>query len=106
MWMNSDTASVFARDEVLSAEEARGYLNQAIAINASNCSTLFKPALYLLDAGYDRIFTRPFYYKQSLDTCFIALLVVPCPEQELSQDNANQYYRFVLNSCKPRPYQL
>lgn len=106
LWMNSDTASFFARDEVLSADEARGYLNTAIATNANNCPTLMKPALYLFDAGYDRILTRPFYYKESLDTCFVALLLVPCPATELSDTDAVNYYRFVLNTCKPRPYEL
>ncbi len=105
-WMSSDTASLFARDDVLSDEEARGYLNTAIAINTERCATLYKPALHLIDTGYDHILSRPFYYKDSLDVCFTALLLTPCPESELSDDDAVHYYRMVLNACDPRPYEL
>ena len=92
--------------QVLTADEAKGYITTALIINAAQCPTLAKPAFYAIDDAFTRVFTEPFYYKDSLDTCFVALLTSPCPTEEMSDGRASQYYRFMLKMCNPRPFEL
>ncbi|MBW7858196.1 MAG: hypothetical protein H3C43_07890 [Leptonema sp. (in: Bacteria)] len=105
-WMNSETASTFASEKVLTADESKAFLTHSIYVNSARCDTLVKPGLFMISKGFDRILTRSFYYKDSLDTCFATMLVVPCPVTELGDTDAINFYRFVLNSCKPKPYEL
>lgn len=105
-WMNNETGSTLAQEKVLSADESQAFLTHAVYLNSSRCNTLVKPGLFMISNGFNRILTRSFYYKKSLDTCFVAFLVVPCPNSELGDTDAINFYRFVLNSCKPKPFEL
>lgn len=83
-----------------------GFLEIAVYENAQACPNLLKPGLLLIDSGFDYVLTRPFYRKDSVDLCFVALLMTPCPAAALSDTDAANLYRGVLKACNPVPFEL
>lgn len=105
-WMSSDTASAFARADVMTREEAKSFLVTAIVQRYQSCSTLVRPGLMMINEGFPHALGRPFYYKDGVDLCFVAILTSPCPAGELSDTDAVSYFRWVLKMCNPRPFEL
>lgn len=102
-WMDSDTASFFRGEKVLSRAEAISYLQTGILANMGSCPNNEAPGLFAINKSLPEELDRSFYYVSNLELCQVLLIATPCTEGVPTEAIITNLYRAIIRTCNPGP---
>ncbi len=93
--------------KIINRGQAKAMLRAAVGINMVLCPDNANAALYAQDFVIPNELDKPHYNKDSIDGCFVALLLTPCDLRPNTSFTVLSYmYTSVIRSCKPVPVGL
>lgn len=102
-WMDSDTASFFKGEKVMTRNQAISYIETAVYANMATCPANEAPGLFAVTKSLPEELDRSFYYVSNLEVCFIAVLAAPCLTTTPTENQIANLYRAIVRTCNPGP---
>ncbi len=103
-WMGDDGVTFFRGEKAISQEATKDRLREAIFLNIAKCSSNTNSGLYAQDYIVPGEVTHSYYYEESVNNCYVAILLVSCninPDQNILL--VANLYRTVIRLCHLRP---